>query len=246
MQYPYWESGAAWMTLLQYAHLTGDTQHNAAVSTALMLQAKASEAWNFVPKDAQWKAQLSNFDQSTWGLAALTAAEIGLPDPQTDGVSWAGLAVNVFREQVARWETDSCPNGLRGRISKPSANADDSAAFQYHAKTGFANGGFFLLAARLARFTGNATYAQWAEKAFDWAQSSGVVTSGFGVVDIAVAYADWDKEPGCKFESKEPGYWSVQERDRSLFTEGAAVMYNIVSLAPPLSQCTPLGELARF
>ena len=30
------------------------------------------------------------------------------------------------------------------------------------------NGGFFQLASRLARYTGNQTYADWANKAFDW------------------------------------------------------------------------------
>ena len=34
------------------------------------------------------------------------------------------------------------------------------------------NGGFFQLASRLARYTGNQTYVKWAEKSFNWIQNS--------------------------------------------------------------------------
>ena len=37
------------------------------------------------------------------------------------------------------------------------------------------NGGFFQLSARLARFTGNQTYADWATKAFDWMLKSQLI-----------------------------------------------------------------------
>lgn len=37
------------------------------------------------------------------------------------------------------------------------------------------NGGFFQIAARLARFTGNTTYVDWAEKTWDWLASTPLI-----------------------------------------------------------------------
>ena len=37
------------------------------------------------------------------------------------------------------------------------------------------NGGFFQLAARLARYTGNQTYADWANKALDWLLATPII-----------------------------------------------------------------------
>jgi len=42
----------------------------------------------------------------------------------------------------------------------------------YDYKNVAANGGFFLLASRLHRYTGNTTYSDWAEKAWDWFSDS--------------------------------------------------------------------------
>ena len=37
------------------------------------------------------------------------------------------------------------------------------------------NGGFFQLASRLARYTANDTYTQWAEKMWDWLSTSTLI-----------------------------------------------------------------------
>jgi mannan endo-1,6-alpha-mannosidase len=37
------------------------------------------------------------------------------------------------------------------------------------------NGGFFQLASRLARYTGNETYTQWAEKMWNWLDQSTLI-----------------------------------------------------------------------
>lgn len=47
----------------------------------------------------------------------------------------------------------------------------------YDYKSTIANAAFMQLSARLARYTGNATYAEWAEKAFDWLESTGFINS---------------------------------------------------------------------
>merc|ERR1712000_208210 len=43
----------------------------------------------------------------------------------------------------------------------------------YNYKNSIANGCFFNIASRLARYTDNSTYAEWAEKTWDWMQSVG-------------------------------------------------------------------------
>ena len=81
-----------------------------------------------------------------------------------------------------------------------------------------ANGSFFLLSSRLARFTGNDTYAEWAEKSFDWAQDYGLITDTYHVLNGA------DTESNCtELLDSEPISF------HAIFTEGAAVMYNLVS-----------------
>ena len=47
------------------------------------------------------------------------------------------------------------------------------------------NGGFFQLAARLWRFTGNVTYYEWAEKVWDWSTDLGFINEDYAVFDGA-------------------------------------------------------------
>lgn len=44
-------------------------------------------------------------------------------------------------------------------------------------------GGFFQTAARLARYTGNQTYADWATKVWNWSVTTGIVGSQYHVYD---------------------------------------------------------------
>ncbi|KAF7593127.1 hypothetical protein BBP40_012006 [Aspergillus hancockii] len=71
---------------------------------------------------------------------------------------------NVFNLLVARWDTDNCGGGLRWQIWPFQAG--------YATKNAASNGDLFELAARLARYTGNKTYEEWAEKVWDWTLSS--------------------------------------------------------------------------
>ena len=92
----------------------------------------------------------------------MTAAERGFPDPpSSSGVkSWLQLAQSVFDSQVLRWDTKTCGGGLRWQIF----------AFNdgYDYKNTLTNGNFMQLGARLARYTGNQTYSEWASKVSDW------------------------------------------------------------------------------
>ncbi|KAG6057957.1 hypothetical protein E4U32_004842 [Claviceps aff. humidiphila group G2b] len=103
---------------------------------------------------------LGNDDQGFWGLSAMLAAENKFPDPPTDQPQWLALAQAVWNTQADPSRYDkTCGGGLRWQI--PFSNQG------YGYKNTIANGIFFNMGARLARYTKN-TYAQRAEEAWDW------------------------------------------------------------------------------
>lgn len=88
---------------------------------------------------------------------------------------------------------------------------------------GIANGCFFNMGARLARYTGNTTYSDWAEKTWDWTESIGFID--------AKTYAIYDGgnvEHNCKDINK------VQySYNNAVYAHGAAFMYNYVRIPCP-------------
>ncbi|KAG8422472.1 hypothetical protein J3459_010321 [Metarhizium acridum] len=74
---------------------------------------------------------------------------------------WGSAVINVFNQLVGRWDTKNCGGGLFWQILASNPNG-----LKY--KNSVSNGGFFQLAARLGRATGNNTYLEWAEKIWDW------------------------------------------------------------------------------
>jgi mannan endo-1,6-alpha-mannosidase len=159
-------------------------------------------------------AQLGNEDQACWALSAMTAAEVGFPKPKS--AEWADYAVNVWNTQALRLgfeepenENGTCGGGLRWQIFRFNSG--------YEYKNAWSNGNFFLLSARLAKFTGNATYAQYADKIFKWSKDVGLVGDGYEVYDGT------DVDENCTSINKLR--WSATA---GIFTEGAALMYNMV------------------
>lgn len=116
-----------------------------------------------------------NDDQGFWGMAAISAAECNFPNPPKDQPQWLALAQAVFNTQVPRWDTTTCGGGLRWQVF-PFNNG-------YDYKNSISNGAFFNLASRLAKYTGNDTYAQWAEKAWDWTASVNLLDQNYYVYD---------------------------------------------------------------
>ena len=175
IQYPWYESGLTWDSMIRYWALTGDTTYNDRISRALLFQADRKE---YMP--ANQTATEGNDDQATWGLACLTAAEYGLPPPPSgSGVnSWVELAQDVFDSQVVRWDASTCGGGLRWQIFTFNRG--------YTYKNALSNGDFAQLAARLARYTGNLTYSDWAVKATEWSLDVGLINKpNFAVYDGA-------------------------------------------------------------
>lgn len=50
-------------------------------------------------------------------------------------------------------------------------------------RNSISNGAFFQLSARLARYTGNSTYVDWAEKIYDWTEGVGLIDNLYNVFD---------------------------------------------------------------
>ncbi|KAF7591507.1 hypothetical protein BBP40_001497 [Aspergillus hancockii] len=198
----WWEGGAMFMTLIEYWHFTGDSTYNDEVSVGMQWQAGDGD---YMP--ANWSSYLGNDDQMFWGLAAMTAAELQFPEV-SDGYSWLSLAQGVFNTQVKRWDTSSCGGGLRWQIYTYEAG--------YRMKNSISNGGLFQLAARLARYTGNQTYADWAEKIWSWSVSSPLVNPNtWNVADST------DVDDNCTSQGNTQ--WTY---NYGAFIGGAAYMYN--------------------
>lgn len=141
----------------------------------------------------------------------MSAVELKFADPPAKYPSWLGLAQAVFNLQVSRWDTEHCKGGLRWQIFAFNKG--------YNYKNSISNGGFFQLAARLARYTGNATYAQWADKTWDWMESTPLITDNYAIYDGVPI------DNNCANPSKIQWTYNV-----GTFLMGAANMYNYVSI----------------
>jgi mannan endo-1,6-alpha-mannosidase len=205
--YYWWEAGAMFGALIDYWFYTGDDTWNNMTTQGMLWQ--ASPEANFMPPN-QSKTE-GNDDQAFWGMSAMSAAERNFPNPPKDQPQWLALAQAVFNSQAVRWDNSSCGGGLRWQIFTWNNG--------YNYKNTISNGGFFNIAARLARYTNNQTYADWAEKAWDWTSSVGYLTEDYRFWDGA------DDTTGCvNYNQIE---WTY---NTGIYLLGAANMYNYVSL----------------
>ena len=207
--YYFWQAGAMWSSLVEYWHYTGDSSHNDLVSNAILSQISLNK--DFMPLNQTLYE--GNDDQSFWALAALVAAERGLPNHLKDYAQWIELVQNAFNEQVARWDTKTCSGGLGWQILEFNRG--------YDYKNTVSNGALFNIASRLARYTGNQTYSYWASKTYDWTSKVGLITDDFKVYDGAQV------EDDCK--AMVPYEFTI---NNAVLAHGAANMYNVVSIAP--------------
>ncbi|KAI0157264.1 glycoside hydrolase family 76 protein [Xylariaceae sp. FL1272] len=204
--YFWWEAGAMFGTLIDYWFYTGDDTYNDITIQAMLHQ--AGDDADFMPTN-QTKTE-GNDDQGFWAMAAMSAAENNFPNPPSDQPQWLALAQAVFNEYVSRWDPDTCGGGLRWQIFT------FNNGFNY--KNSISNGCFFNIAARLARYTGNATYADWAERVWDWMEDVQFIDSAYNVVDGAGV------EQNCTVHS--PEQWTY---NTGIFLHGAAVLYNFTN-----------------
>ncbi|KAK3323815.1 putative dfg5 protein [Cercophora scortea] len=203
--YYWWEGGAMWGTMVDYWHYTGDATFNDLTTEALLFQAGAPQN-AYMPRN--WTASLGNDDQGFWGMSAMLAAEMQYPNPPKDQPQWLELAQAVFNTQASPERHDNeCGGGLRWQI--PLANIG------YDYKNSIANGIFFNLGARLARYTGNRTYSDWADRTWDWVVGVGFMDEDMNVYDGAHV------EDNCTDVFKAQFSYNA-----AVFMQGAAFRYN--------------------
>jgi mannan endo-1,6-alpha-mannosidase len=169
--YYWWEAGAMFGALIDYWYYTGDSTYNDITTEALLFQVGPLE--NYLPPN-QTKTE-GNDDQCFWALSAMAAAEANFQNPRKGRSQWLSVAETVFNSQAARWDTSACGGGLRWQIYPFNKG--------YDYKNSVTNGCFFNLGARLARYTGNETYAEWADKVWDWMTSTGLINHKHYVFD---------------------------------------------------------------
>lgn len=110
-------------------------------------------------------------------------------------------------------------------------------------KNSISNGGLFQLSARLARYTYNETYAEWANKIWDWSTASSaegkkpLVNTQTWEIGDSVSMTD-----NCTSLDTTP--WSY---NYGTYLSGAAYMYNYVSISGPslLFHRAVLTQLSR-
>ncbi|KAI0491108.1 glycoside hydrolase family 76 protein [Xylaria cf. heliscus] len=206
--YFWWEAGAMFGTMVDYWLYTGDESYVDVTTQAMVHQ--AGDDKDYMPTNQT--RTLGNDDQGFWAMAAMSAAENNFPNPPEDQPQWLALAQAVFNEYVGRWDADTCNGGLRWQIFT------FNNGFNY--KNSISNGCFFNIAARLTRYTGNQTYADWAEKVWDWMAEVKFIDDDFNVYDGAGV------EGGCTKISQ--AQWTY---NAGIFLHGAAVMYNVTDSA---------------
>jgi mannan endo-1,6-alpha-mannosidase len=202
--YFWWEAGAMWGSLIDYWYYTGDSTYNSVTSQGLLFQVGANN--DYLPQNQS--NGMGNDDQGFWGLSAMTAAELNFPNPPSTQPQWLALAQAVFNSQYSRLDS-ACGGGLRWQTYSVESG--------YNYKNSIANGCFFNIAARLAAYTGNKTYADHATTSWDWITSVGLIDADYNIYDGATT------DTNCTAITKQQFSYNA-----GIYLLGAATMYNIV------------------
>ncbi|KAK5632168.1 hypothetical protein RRF57_007882 [Xylaria bambusicola] len=201
--YYWWEGGALWGTMIDYWHLTGDDTYNNVTTEAMLWQVGPNR--NYMPPNVT--ASLGNDDQGFWGMSAMLAAEENFPNPPSDQPQWLALAQAVWNTQADPDRHDATCGGVRRH--------DMDSEHVTNAGKGIANGIFFNLGARLARYTNNQTYAEVAENAWNWVVSVGFMDKDYNIFDGAHVETNCTDINRAQFSY-----------NNGVFLLGAAYMYN--------------------
>ncbi|KAJ4989471.1 glycosyl hydrolase family 76 [Stagonosporopsis vannaccii] len=204
----WWQGGAAWGGVIEYSQFSGDASHVKTMQQALTA--------NYGPNNdfilEYRKSQTGNDDQAFWALAVMSALEYQFPEPESAPADYLEVAVNAFNNIVGRWDTTSCDGGLKWQIYPENS-------YGYNYKNAISNGCTFALGARLARYTGNQTYADWAEKIYDWTKSVGMIS------DIYEVFDGVDDKTNCAAVADKT-QWTY---NNAMFLHGSAFMYDVTN-----------------
>ncbi|ANB11544.1 Dcw1p [Sugiyamaella lignohabitans] len=205
--YYWWEAGVAWGTMLDYWYYTQNDTYVDIIKSSMLFQ--TGKDWNYMPSNQTTTE--GNDDQGYWGVTVMAAAEKNFSDPGPGNPSWLYLAQGVFNTMASRWDTQTCNGGLRWQIFTWNGG--------YDYKNSVANGCLFHIGARLARYTGNNSYVDWAERVWNWAEGVNFLNQTF--VNQTFVYDGAYVEANCtNVRNLE---WTY---NYGLFISGCAYLYN--------------------
>ncbi|RVD87555.1 uncharacterized protein DFL_001782 [Arthrobotrys flagrans] len=203
--YYWWLHGAILGGMVDYWAMTGDTRFNANVTISWLRG--VSPSLDLQPDEQSFSE--GNDDQGFWSIMSIDATERAFPETEDQKEMHAGfleITQTVQNLQAGRWDGETCGGGLRWQINPTNDG--------YLYKNTISNGLFFQQSARLARYTKNQTYADWAERTYKWLREVKIVRDDFYITDGA-----W--LPDCKkFTEKR---WSY---NYGALLAGCAAMYN--------------------
>jgi mannan endo-1,6-alpha-mannosidase len=206
--YYWWHAGGMWGSMVDYwFFMENDTYVNLTTDALL---AQVGDNNDYVPLNQSTTE--GNDDQAFWGLAVMQAAERNFPNPPEDQPQWLYLAQSVFNTMAARWDEDTCGGGLRWQIFKWNSG--------YDYKNSVSNGCLFNIAARLARYTGNDSYVDWADKIHDWLYDVGLIAES----EYYFVYDGVQVDNNCSTITKLQ--WTYNQ---GLLMSGSAFLYNYTS-----------------
>ncbi|KAF1944792.1 mannan endo-1,6-alpha-mannosidase-like protein DCW1 precursor, partial [Clathrospora elynae] len=201
----WWEGGAAWGGMIEYTQLTGDTSYVQTLQQALTA--------NYGPDNdfilSYRKSQTGNDDQAFWALAVMSALEYQFPDPEQAPAGYLEVATNAFNNIVGRWDETTCGGGLKWQIYPENA-------YGFNYKNSISNGAVFAMGARLARYTGEQKYADWAVKIYDWTKKVGLITDAYEIFDGT------DDKTNCT-NVADKTQWTY---NNAMFLHGSAFMFD--------------------
>ncbi|KAH7093074.1 glycosyl hydrolase family 76-domain-containing protein [Paraphoma chrysanthemicola] len=201
----WWEGGAAWGGMIEYSMFSGDDSHVKTLQQALT--SNYGPANDFILEHR--RGQTGNDDQAFWALAVMSALEYQFPDASQAPADYLDVAINSFNNIVGRWDETSCGGGLKWQIYPENS-------YGYNYKNSISNGCAFALGARLARYTGNQTYADWAVKIYDWTKKVGLITDIYEVFDGS------DDKKDCATVADKT-QWTY---NNAMFLHGSAFMFD--------------------
>lgn len=212
-----WELSSAimWSSLIEYWHYTGKDNYNSQTLKALAAQAGKKD--DFARNLKQYDMNMITADQGLWGSAALLAAERGYPQPENVDKSWIEMAENAFEGFASYWNEDKrCGGGLP---QLPKVVADNMHPSIPDVRDMLTQGAFFSMAARLARYTSDKKYADWADKTWAWVEKVGLLNTKTYTIKEPLLSED------CAMDEDDDNAEEVNSN--AFMVLGAAFMYNV-------------------